>query len=338
MFSSEKVIRLVELAEEIIKNQPIVLRVQSPIKVFGDIHGQYSDLMRFFDLYGNPYNCAEQDDGDIQIWDYLFLGDFVDRGNHSLETICSLLALKVQYPNQMHLIRGNHEDRWINNSFGFYEECEYRLNENSMDENSVFNRINRLFEYLPLATVIDEKILCIHGGIGATLSKIEQIEKLQRPLEVVHDVETEKQRLVVDILWSDPTDNDQELGIHENVIRDPQGTGNIVKFGPDVVHEFLARNNLVKIIRAHECVMDGMERFAGGALITVFSATDYCGKHKNAGGVLFVKKNFDIVVKLIYPQNLSQSNWMDSEDQMQRRPPTPPRWKGAGYYGQNFEF
>jgi len=207
-----------------------------------------------------------------------------------------------------------------------------------MEENSVFNRINRLFDYLPLATIIDDKILCIHGGIGATLTKIEQIEKLQRPLEIVHDVETEKQRLVVDILWSDPTDTDQELGIHENVIRDPQGTGNIVKFGPDVVHEFLARNNLVKIIRAHECVMDGMERFAGGALITVFSATDYCGKHKNAGAVLFVKKNFDITVKLIYPQNLSQSNWMDNEEQMQRRPPTPPRWKPGNYYGQNFEF
>lgn len=151
--------------------------------------------------------------------------------------------------------------------------------------------MNRLFEYLPLAAIIDDSILCLHGGIGATLKKIDQIEKLTRPLDVVHDVETDKQRLVVDILWSDPTDTDQELGIHENVIRDPQGTGNIVKFGPDVVQDFLTSNNLVKIIRAHECVMDGMERFANGQLITVFSATDYCGKHKNAGAVLFLKKN-----------------------------------------------
>lgn len=176
-----------------------MLHFESPAKIFGDIHGQYSDLMRFFDLWGAPWNSYEQEDGDIESFDYLFLGDFVDRGNHSLETICLLLALKIQYPTQIHLIRGNHEDRWINNSFGFFEECEIRLNENSSDEYSVFNRMNRLFEYLPLAAIVDNNIICLHGGIGATLKKIEQIEKLTRPLDVVHDVETDKERLVVDI-------------------------------------------------------------------------------------------------------------------------------------------
>ena len=102
MFSPEKVIELAAQAEEIIKNQPIVLKVDSPVKIFGDIHGQYSDLMRFFDLWGAPYNVEDHEDGDIESWDYLFLGDFVDRGNHSLETICLLLALKIQYPQQIH--------------------------------------------------------------------------------------------------------------------------------------------------------------------------------------------------------------------------------------------
>lgn len=88
-------------------------------------------------------------------------------------------------------------------------------------------------------------------------------------------------------------------------MRDPQGTGNIVKFGPDIVKSFLKNNNMLKIIRAHECVMDGMERFAGGDLITVFSATDYCSRHKNAGAVLYLNKNKEITPKLIYPQNLS---------------------------------
>ncbi len=97
---------------------------------------------------------------------------------------------------------------------------------------------------------------------------------------------------MVDILWSDPTEDDSELGIHANKIRDPHDTGNIVKFGPDVVKEFLLTNGLSKIIRAHECVMDGFERFAGGDLITVFSATDYCRRHKNAGAVLVVTKDF----------------------------------------------
>jgi len=100
------------------------------------------------------------------------------------------------------------------------------------------------------------------------------------------------EKLVVDILWSDPTEDDSETGILPNKIRDPHETGNIVKFGPDIVKEFLVANGLSKIIRAHECVMDGFERFAGGDLITVFSATDYCRKHKNAGAVLVVTKNY----------------------------------------------
>lgn len=144
--------------------------------------------MRFFDLWKAPYDTYNKVDGDISIFDYLFLGDYVDRGSHSLETICLLLALKVKYPTQIHLIRGNHEDKWININFGFSEECALRLDEDPLDQDSVFSRINNLFEYLPLAAVIDEKILCIHGGIGSTLKKVDQIEKLKRPLEVIHEV------------------------------------------------------------------------------------------------------------------------------------------------------
>ena len=92
----------------------MVLKVDAPVKVFGDIHGQYIDLMRFFDLWGTP-----DENGDIESYDYLFLGNYVDRGNHSLETICLLMALKIKFPDKIHLLRGNHEDKWINNAFGF---------------------------------------------------------------------------------------------------------------------------------------------------------------------------------------------------------------------------
>ena len=118
----------------------MVLKVRAPIKIYGDIHGQYSDLMRFFDLWGAP--CDTLHEGDIESFDYLFLGDYVDRGSHSLETMCLLLALKIRYPDQIHLLRGNHEDRWINNGFGFSEECATRLGEDPDDEDSVFNRVN----------------------------------------------------------------------------------------------------------------------------------------------------------------------------------------------------
>lgn len=246
-FRTNYVLALVDECQKVLEEQPMVLRVDAPVKVFGDIHGQYQDLMRFFDLWGEP-----SEKGDIESYDYLFLGDYVDRGSHSLETICLLMALKIKYPTKIHLLRGNHEDKWINNAFGFAEECNTRLNEDPGEPESVFNRINELFDWLPLAAIIEDKIVCLHGGIGSTLACLEQIEAIQRPLEVIHEVSTPEQQLVVDILWSDPTDNDQELGIQPNFIRDPNGTGNIVKFGPDRVKQFLENNGMSIILRAHE--------------------------------------------------------------------------------------
>jgi protein phosphatase len=131
---------------------------------------------------------------------------------------------------------------------------------------------------------------------------------------VVHEVATPEQQLVVDILWSDPTDSDQELGIQPNFVRDPNGTGNIVKFGPDRVRQFLENNNMKYILRAHECVMDGFERFAAGQLVTIFSATDYCGRHKNAGAVILLTKQMELVPKMIYPLNNAETTWLAEDN------------------------
>ena len=297
------------------------MRVEAPVKVFGDIHGQYVDLMRFFDLYSAPIEGAG---GDIEGLDYIFLGDYVDRGTHSLETMCLLMALKIKYPNQIHLLRGNHEDRWINTTFGFQLELSQRANDDP-DNPILFNAFNDFFDRMPLAAIVNDSVLCIHGGIGSSISSISDIEKIRRPLEVIHEVTNIDQQLVVDILWSDPTDSDIEVGIQPNVTRDPTGVGNIVKFGPDRVNEFLKNNNLSLILRAHECVMDGFERFAGGQLITVFSATDYCGKHKNAGSILLLTNRFEIKPYLIYPNSMMNRNWDNSEETLKLRPPTPPR-------------
>lgn len=155
-------------ATNVLMSQPMVLRVDAPVKVFGDIHGQYQDLMRFFDLWGTP-----DENGDIESYDYLFLGDYVDRGNHSLETICLLMALKIRFPDKIHLLRGNHEDKWINNAFGFADECSNRLGEDPTDHDSVNNKINEFFDWLPLCAVIEDRIVCLHGGIGSTLVSLE---------------------------------------------------------------------------------------------------------------------------------------------------------------------
>ena len=323
-FNIEEVTQLTSDAIEVVKMQPMVLKISTPCKVFGDIHGQYIDLMTFFYKWGEP---KEGPNGDIMNVDYLFLGDYVDRGTMSLETICLLMALKIKYPNNIHLLRGNHEDRLINANFGFADECQIRLGEDPAEEDSVFNSINLFFEYLPLAAVIEDQIFCLHGGIGSSVRKISDIECIPRPLEVIHEATTNQQQTIMDILWSDPTDFDTELGILPNTQRDSNNYGNIVKFGPDIVKKFLQDNHLSYIIRAHECVLDGFERFAGGMLITVFSATDYCRRHDNAGAMLIIKNNFEIYPHLIYPPDGGNRNWMDDDEALKKRPPTPPRFR-----------
>ena len=121
-FRREHIIALAEECQRVLEDQPMVLRVDAPIKVFGDIHGQYQDLMRFFDLWGIP-----NDNGDIESYDYLFLGDYVDRGKQSIETIVLLLAYKVKFKENFFLLRGNHECGQINRIYGFYDECKNRF-------------------------------------------------------------------------------------------------------------------------------------------------------------------------------------------------------------------
>ncbi|KAI9075809.1 hypothetical protein K1719_042295 [Acacia pycnantha] len=305
-------------AEQIFMHEPTVLQLKAPIKVFGDLHGQFGDLMRLFDEYGFPSTA-----GDITYIDYLFLGDYVDRGQHSLETITLLLALKIEYPENVHLIRGNHEAADINALFGFRIECIERMGEN--DGIWAWTRFNQLFNYLPLAALIEKKIICMHGGIGRSIHSVEQIEKLERPITM-----DAGSIILMDLLWSDPTENDSVEGLRPNA----RGPG-LVTFGPDRVTEFCKKNKLQLIIRAHECVMDGFERFAQGQLITLFSATNYCGTANNAGAILVVGRGLVVVPKLIHPlppplqspetspERVMEETWM--QELNIQRPPTPTR-------------
>jgi diadenosine tetraphosphatase ApaH/serine/threonine PP2A family protein phosphatase len=195
-----------------------------------------------------------------------FLGDFVDRGAHSLETICLLLALKIEHPRSVHLIRGNHEAADINALFGFRLECLERLGD--QQGLKAWQRLNTLFNWLPLAALIEDKVLCMHGGIGRSINSIEQIEELQRPLTM-----EDGGIVLMDLLWSDPTTNDAVEGVQPS----PRGPG-LVTFGPDRVMEFCRNNDLQMIVRAHECVMDGFERFAQGHLITLFRCAAGCAR------------------------------------------------------------
>ncbi|MFS7987429.1 putative protein-serine/threonine phosphatase [Helianthus anomalus] len=325
---SYEVGELCHAAEQIFLHEPTVLQLKAPIKVFGDLHGQFGDLMRLFDEYGFPSTA-----GDITYIDYLFLGDYVDRGQHSLETITLLLALKIQYPENVHLIRGNHEAADINALFGFRLECIERMGEN--DGIWAWSRFNQLFNHLPLAAMIEKKIICMHGGIGRSIHSVEQIEKIERPITM-----DTGSLVLMDLLWSDPTENDSVEGLRPNA----RGPG-LVTFGPDRVTDFCKRNKLQMIIRAHECVMDGFERFAQGQLITLFSATNYCGTANNAGALLVVGRGLVVVPKLIHPlppplnspeaspEHAQEDTWM--QELNYQRPPTPTRGRPQPNHDRN---
>uniref|UniRef100_A0A672ITF0 Serine/threonine-protein phosphatase n=5 Tax=Ovalentaria TaxID=1489908 RepID=A0A672ITF0_SALFA len=223
----------------------------------GDVHGQYYDLLRLFEYGGFPPES-----------NYLFLGDYVDRGKQSLETICLLLAYKIKYPENFFLLRGNHECASINRIYGFYDECKRRYNI------KLWKTFTDCFNCLPVAAIVDEKIFCCHGGLSPDLQSMEQVRRVMRPTDVPD------QGLLCDLLWADP-DKDV-LGWGEN------DRGVSFTFGADVVTKFLHKHDMDLICRAHQVVEDGYEFFAKRQLVTLFSAPNYCGEFDNAGAMMSV--------------------------------------------------
>ncbi|MBN3291960.1 PP1B phosphatase, partial [Polypterus senegalus] len=208
-------------SREIFLSQPILLELEAPLKICGDIHGQYTDLLRLFEYGGFPPEA-----------NYLFLGDYVDRGKQSLETICLLLAYKIKYPENFFLLRGNHECASINRIYGFYDECKRRFNI------KLWKTFTDCFNCLPIAAIIDEKIFCCHGGLSPDLQSMEQIRRIMRPTDVPDT------GLLCDLLWSDPDKDVQGWGENDR--------GVSFTFGADVVSKFLNRHDLDLICRAHQ--------------------------------------------------------------------------------------
>lgn len=158
-------------AMEILMEESNVQRVEAPVTICGDIHGQFYDLIELFKV-----------GGDCPSTNYLFLGDFVDRGLYSVETFLLLLALKVRYPDRLTLIRGNHESRQITQVYGFYDECLRKYG-----SVNVWRYCTEIFDYLSLSALIEDRILCVHGGLSPSINTLDQIRVLDRKQEVPHD-------------------------------------------------------------------------------------------------------------------------------------------------------
>ena len=272
----EEIKYLIDKSMIIFKEQKMLIELEAPLRVCGDIHGQYYDLLRIFEHCGFPGE-----------FNYLFLGDYVDRGKQSLETICLLLAYKIKYPLKVHLLRGNHESSVTNRIYGFYDECKRRYNVR------LWRNFTELFNYLPVAALIDEKILCMHGGLSPDLRNLSSISEISRPTEIPDS------GLLCDLLWSDP--DKEVLDFDEN------DRGVSVGFREKIVQEFNRKNDLDLIIRAHQVVDDGYEFFAQRQLITIFSAPNYCGEFDNSAGIMIIDDALTCSLKVLRPvENLKK--------------------------------
>lgn len=257
-------------AREIFLLQPSLLELSPPVKVVGDVHGQYSDLIRVFTKCGFP-----------PLTNYLFLGDYVDRGKQSLETILLLLCYKIKYPENFFLLRGNHECANVTRVYGFYDECKRRCNIKT------WKLFIDTFNTLPIAAIVAGKIFCVHGGLSPVLNSMDEIRNIARPTDVPDF------GLLNDLLWSDPADTVNEWEDNER--------GVSYVFSRVAINKFLQKFGFDLVCRAHMVVEDGYEFFNDRTLVTVFSAPNYCGEFDNWGAVMSVSEELLCSFELLDP-------------------------------------
>ncbi len=234
--------------------------MRTPVTVCGDIHGQFYDLIELFKIGGNVPDS-----------NYLFMGDYVDRGYYSVESVSLLICLKVRFPNRITLTRGNHESRQITQVYGFYDECMRKYG-----NVNVWKSFTDLFDYLPLTSVVDNQIFCLHGGLSPSIETLDNIKLLERFQEVPQEGP------MCDLLWSDPEDR---FGWGMS----PRGAGYI--FGHDISEQFNHNNKLTMISRAHQLTMTGYNWCHNRRVCTIFSAPNYCYRCGNQAAIMEVDEH-----------------------------------------------
>jgi len=260
--TEQEVEELCVKAREILIKEQNVQPVKCPVTVCGDIHGQFHDLMELFRIGGQTPDT-----------NYLFMGDYVDRGYYSVETVSLLVALKVRYKERITILRGNHESRQITQVYGFYDECLRKYG-----SANVWKHYTDLFDYLPLTALIETQIFCLHGGLSPNIETLRNIMEQDRVQEVPHEGP------MCDLLWSDP-DERTGWGIS------PRGAG--YTFGQDISDNFNHRNGLTLISRAHQLVMEGYNWCHEKNVVTIFSAPNYCYRCGNQAAIMEIDEHLE---------------------------------------------
>lgn len=211
--------------------------------------------------------------GELPDTNYVFLGDYVDRGYHSLEVITLLLALKVKYPERLTLIRGNHESRAASSTYGFYDECMHKYR-----NNKVWTLLNDVFDYMPLNALVEGKIYCTHGGLSPDIDTLDQVKAIERIQETPHEGP------MCDLLWSDPSEG-------KGWKPSPRCAGYL--FGQEKSDKFNQANDLDVIARGHQMVMAGYMYTHEGNVVTVFSAPNYTYRAGNQAAMMQLYENME---------------------------------------------
>lgn len=258
-----KVLQIVELSQELLIKEENVLGLSDPIIVVGDVHGQLYDLFEIFRIEPPPPESC-----------YLFLGDYVDRGYYSLEVLLYLLCLKLKYPNQIFLLRGNHESPQITRTYGFYSELAAKF-----PDQTVYLRCCDLFNYLPVAATINDRIFAVHGGLAPSIHLLDQIHAADRFQEPVDEWP------LYELLWSDPAVAENFTGFQAS----KRGAGYV--FGGDVTRKFAAINRFTHITRAHQVAANGYQLHFDGLVSTVWSAPNYMYRSGNLASVMRISHN-----------------------------------------------
>ena len=251
------VLLIIQQASKIFSEEPVILNISTDIICVGDLHGHIFDLFRIFNTHGLPPFSR-----------YLILGDIVDRGEFSMETLILLLLLKCNFPDFIYIIRGNHEFENICSCSGLLEEITH-----SFSSTVIFDEINSLFNLLPIGARIYDKLFCIHAGIGPSFLNINSLSSLDKPIT---SFETP---ILSPAVWSDPSSD------RNGFVSSPRGQGFL--FGSDALQAFCNKNNVQVLIRGHQCV-DGINVMFDNHLYTVFSASNYCGQCTNRSGILLI--------------------------------------------------
>uniref|UniRef100_A0A0N4ZKA5 Serine/threonine-protein phosphatase n=1 Tax=Parastrongyloides trichosuri TaxID=131310 RepID=A0A0N4ZKA5_PARTI len=283
IFGYEELYNLLSEATAIFESEPSLLTCPIPCVVYGDIHGQYSDLFRWFQINGWPYNTRS-----------VFLGDFVDRGTHGIEVIALLCSFKIKFRNNVYIVRGNHEEEALNKHYSFYDEVLLRFGRVQGQE--MYKAFKRLFSFLPLSVLIGKKVLAMHGGLSPRLVSLKSIYDIKRPI-----VDFKINTLACDLVWSDPNNASKDSGYSPNYNRDPVNSiGQL--FGKKAIESTFNKLNIEMVIRGHQVPLKGSSLYSDGRIMTLFSAPGYRGKTVdtvNWGASCTIDSDFVITLKKI---------------------------------------